>query len=161
MALSIILSLVACGGEEITLESRTVNGLTFDVPSDIGEFSENAQIQTAANKDNTAVITISERIDAEGVTADLWDEEVYAATMIGGLEGAQLLEFSNSETVAGADTVYAHYTAKNSNGAEVEGYNYMFFFDDGTYQSLAFNFTKGSDTYLQKNLTTVINSIKE
>lgn len=160
MTLTVALNLVACGGEEITLESRTIYNLTMDIPSDIGEFSEtSSQIQMASNKDNTAVITISDRADAEGITADLFDEEIYSANMLAG-ENFQLLEFSNSEKVAGATAVYAHYSGENSGGVEAEGYNYMLFFDDGTYQSIAFTFTEGADSFLKENLTTVVNSIK-
>lgn len=161
MALTLSLSLTACGGEEITLQDQTVYDLTLAVPSDFSEFSEVAdQIKMAKNEDSTATITISEKVDAQGITADLWDEETFTANVLAGFNDLQVLEFSNSETVAGASAVLAHYTGKNSGDVEVEGYNYFLYYDDGTYQSIAFSFTKDGDSSLEENLTAIINSMK-
>ena len=161
MTLAISLNLIACAGEEITLQSQTVYNLTLDVPSDFSEFTEVAeQVKMASNEEKTAVITISERIDAGGITADLWDEETFAANMLAGLGDLQVLKFSNTETVAGTTAVYSHYTGKNSSDTEAEGHNYLLYFDDGTFQSIAFNFTKGAESSLKQNLTAVIDSIK-
>lgn len=161
MVLALTLSMVACGGEEITLQSQTVNNLTLDIPSDFGEFSEVAeQIKMAINEDNTATITVSDRVDAEGVTADLWDEEIFIENVLTGFGDLEVLEFSNSETAAGTTAVFAHYTGKNSSDVETEGYNFFLYFDDGTYQSIAFSFTKDSDSSLKQNLTAIIGSMK-
>ncbi len=161
MALILSLSLVACGGEEITLQSQTVNDLTLDVPSDFGEFSEAAaQIKMAKNEDNTATITVSERVAAEGVTADLWDKETFIANVLTNFGDLEVLEFSNAETAAGTTAVFAHYTGKNSSDVGVEGYNYFLYFNDDTYQSVAFSFTKDRDSSLKQNLTAIIDSMK-
>ncbi len=161
MVLTIFLSFTACGGEEITLQSQTVYDLTLDVPSDFGEFSEVAeQIKMAKNEDNTATITVSERVDAQGVTADLWDQETFIANVLSGFGDLEVLEFSNTEAVAGTTAVFSHYIAKNSGDVEVEGYNYFLYHTNGTYQSVAFSFTKGNDTSLKQNLTAIIESMK-
>ncbi len=161
IVLAISLSLTACGGEEVTLQSQTVNNLTLDVPSDIGEFTDvSDNVKMAYNDDSTAGITISGRVDAQGITADMWDEETYTTTVLSEFGDLQVLEFSTSETVAGSSAVYAHYTGKNSGDVEIDCYNYMLFFDDGTFQSVAFNFTKDADSYLKKNLSQVIESMR-
>lgn len=160
-ALILSFSLVACAEEEITLQSQTISGLTLDVPSDFGEFSEVAdQIKMATNEDSTATITISERVDAQGVTADLWDQETFIASTLSGFGDSQVLEFSNTKTVAGFPAVFAHYTAKNANDAVVEGYMYFIYFDDGTYQSIAFSFNKDGDSSLKQNINAIMNSLK-
>ncbi|NLY43390.1 MAG: hypothetical protein GX066_05375 [Clostridiaceae bacterium] len=161
MVFILSLSLVACGGEEITLQSQTVNGLTFDVPSDFGEFEDfQSQFKVAKNADSTASIAVSGRIDAEGITADSWDEELYSAIVLGSFAESQLLEFSNTDTVAGAPAIFAHYTGKNAKDIEVEGYNYYVYYDDGTYQSIAFTFFKDGNSSLEQNITAILNSIK-
>lgn len=161
MALIVCISLVACGGEEVTLQSQTVNKLTLDIPSDFGEFSDVAeQIKMATNEDSTATITISERVDAQGVTADLWDEETFIANVLTGFGDLQVLEFNNTMTAAGTSAVYAHYTGKNSSDVEMEGYSYFLYFDDGTHQSIVFSHIKGEDSSLKQNLTAIIDSMK-
>ena len=161
MALIFSLSLVACGGEEITLQSQTVNNLTLDIPSDFGEFSDVAeQIKMAINEDSTATITLSERVDAQGVTADLWDEETFVENVLTGFGDLQVLEFNNTVTAAGTTAVYAHYTGKNSSDVETEGHNYFLYFDDGTYQSIAFSYITDKDSSLKQNLTAIVDSMK-
>ncbi len=161
ITLIISLSLTACGSNEVTLQSKTVYGLTLDVPTDLDEFSNvSDRVKAAYNSDNTAGITISDRVDGGGITADFWDEETYIENILAEFDGLQVLEFSNSETVAGTKAVYAHYEGNNSNDVEVEAYNYMLFYDDGTFQSVAFNFIKGEDSFLKKNISKVIESIR-
>lgn len=161
MALILSMSLVACGGEEITLQSQTVNGLTFDVPSDFGEFSElDNQVNIAVNEDSTASITLSERVDAQGITADLWDEETFITTALSGFGDAQVLEFSNTASAAGSPAVFSHYTAKNSNDAPVEGYMYFIYYNDGTFQSIAFSFNKDGNSSLKQNINAIMDSLK-
>ncbi len=161
MAITLSLSLAACG-EDITLQRQTVNDITLDIPSDFGEFNEVAeQIYMAKNEDSTATITISERVDAQGITPDLWDEEAFVANVMVGFNEPQVLEFSNTETALGTAAVYARYTGRNSSDVEVEGYSYILYFDDGTYQSVAFSFTKDKDSALKQNLTSIIDSMKK
>lgn len=155
------LSLVACGGEEITLQSQTVNGLTLEVPSDFGSFEDvEKQIKMAKNADSTSTITISERVDAQGLTVDSWDEKTFAENVLTGLGDLKILEFSNTKTIAGVPAVFAHYYVKNKSNVEVEGYNYFLYHNNGTYQSIAFSFTKGADSSLTKNLNKIIDSMK-
>ncbi len=161
MALILSLSFIACGGEEVTLQSQTVNELTLDVPSDFGEFSEIAeQIKLAANEDSTATITVSERVDAQGVTIDLWDEETFIASALNGFGDLQVLEFSNTASAAGSPAVFAHYTGKNSGDVPVEGYMYFIYYDDGTFQSIAFSFNKDGDTSLKQNINAIMDSMR-
>jgi hypothetical protein len=161
MALILSLSLAACGGEEITLQSQTVNDLTFDIPSDFGEFSDlDDQIKVAVNEDGTASITLSKREDAQGTTADLWDEETFISAALSGLGDPQVLEFNNTATAVGSPAVFAHYTATNSNDVSVEGYMYFIYYNDGTYQSIAFSFNKDSDSSLKQNIDAIFVSLK-
>lgn len=161
MVLILSLSLTACGEEEAKLESQTVNGLTFDVPDDFGAFEDSdGNIKIAKNEDSTGVITLSERQDAEGTAASDWDEATFTEYILSSFEDLKVIEFSNSKSIAGAKAVYAHYSGKNSSDVEVEGYNYLIYFEDGTFQSIAFSLTKDADTSLSKNLTKIIDSIK-
>jgi hypothetical protein len=161
MALILSLSLVACGGEKITLKSQTINGLTLNVPSDFGAFQDVAeQIKMAKNADSTATITISERVDAQKLTADFWDEKTFAENVLTGLGDLKILEFSNSKKIVGVPAVFAHYSGKNTEDVKTEGYIYLLYHNDGTYQSIVFSFTKDSDSSLTQNLTTIIDSMK-
>lgn len=161
ISLILCLSLAACGEEEITLQNKIVNGITLNVPSDFGKFEDyDEQIKLAKNEDNTSSISISERVDAHGIIADSWDEQAFLENILSGFGDAKILEFSNAKTVAGVPTVFAHYVGKNSSDVEVEGYSYFLYHDDGTYQPIAFSFTKGADTSLTKNLTAIVDSIK-
>jgi hypothetical protein len=161
MALILSVSLIACGGEEITLQSQTVNGLTFDVPSDFGEFNDIAdQIKMAVNEDSTATITLSERVDAQGITADLWDKETFIEAALSGMGDVQVLEFSNTASAVGSPAVFSHYTAINASDAPVEGYMYFIYYNDGTYQSIAFSFNKDGNSSLKQNINAIMDSLK-
>lgn len=155
------LSFAACGKEKITLQSQTVNGLTLDVPSDFGAFEEvEEKIKMSKNADSTSVITISERVDAQGLTADSWDKETFTQSVLRSFGDLQVLEFSNAKTIAGVPAVFAHYSGKNTSNVDVEGYTYFLYHDDDTYQSIAFNFTKGVDSSLTQNLSAIMDSMK-
>lgn len=76
MIFAMAVSLTACG-EEITLESRSANGVTLNVPSDFNAFADNNGMQMATDEDSTATIRISAKGDAQGVTASDYAQESY------------------------------------------------------------------------------------
>lgn len=159
MVLILSLSLVACG-EEITLVSTTVNDLTFDVPSDFGEFADSQGVMVAKNDDSTATIAVSGRMDAEGVTTDLWDEQTYIENVLAGFAELEVLEFNNAQTIAGTTAVFAHFTAKNNSNIAIEAYSYLIYFDDGNYQTISFNTNVEKDTSLKQNMDAIVSSVK-
>lgn len=161
IVLILSIGITACAKENVTLQSTTVNGLTLDVPSDFGAFEDmEGQIKMSKNENNTSSIAISERIDAQGLKADSWDQQIFVENVISFFKDLQILEFSNAKTIVGVPAVFAHYSGKNASNVEVEGYTYLLYHDDGTFQSIAFSFTKGADTSLTQNITTIIDSMK-
>lgn len=161
MVFILSIGIMACAEEKVTLQSTTVNGLTLDVPSDFGAFEDvEGQIKMSKNENSTSVIAISERVDAQGLTADSLDQQTFVENVLSSFEDLQVLEFSNAKTIAGVPSVFAHYSGKNTSNVEVEGYTYLLYHDDSTFQSIAFNFTKGADSSLTQNITTIIDSMK-
>lgn len=65
LAVAMMIGLTGCG-EETTLKSQTINGITLDVPSDFGAFTEKSGLMLATNEDSTASIAVTPSKDAGG-----------------------------------------------------------------------------------------------
>lgn len=164
MVMALVLGITACNEEEtVTLINKNVKGLTFDDPSDFGDFAEKDGSMLSTNKDSTASIQASEVMDTEGFTINDWTVEDYKEALAS-YSNVQILEFKTDVTVSSNPTLYARYTAKNSNGAEIEAYNYIIFylFDNGNdkYQGVTFVFSKNDASSLKSNIDAVRNSLK-
>lgn len=160
LAAGILAGLSACS-EPVTLASTTVDGISFDMPSDFGEFAAQSDVvKMAANSDSTATITVSAVADAQGITADLWDQASYQENVLAKFTDVNFVSFSNTEKLSDVSAVSVHYTAKNSNGISVESYSYLLYFDDGTFQSITFNYNAEKETSLKTNITAILASIK-
>ncbi|HOB19276.1 MAG TPA: hypothetical protein PK830_05180 [Candidatus Atribacteria bacterium] len=164
MALVLIFSLAGCGKEKVTLSTRTVYGLKFEVPDDFGEFEPNQDgIMLAADEDSTASITVSDITVASGHRAGSWTQESYQEAILQGLTDIKLIEFDNNVKISYLTAVYAHFTAKNSKGADVEVYNYLIYWpeEDGQafYQGISFNMNKNADTSLKDNIEVILESL--
>ncbi len=159
MAAALILGLTACSEEEITLVSKTVNGITLNVPSDLGEFTDNQGIQMAQDENAKASIGISFVGDSMGTSPSSWDEESYAAATLPNYTDVTFAEFDNQATVAGMPAVYAHYTTKSSSGTMVEAYSLLIYYEEGQFQSINIVFVQDEDTSVKSNIDAILNSI--
>ncbi len=159
LGVTMMVGLTGCG-EKITLTSQTINGITLDVPSDFGAFGEKSGLMLAANEDSTATIAITPVQDAGGGTADAFDQETYQSTQMSTFTDVEFVEFNNNTTLNGVPALYAHANGKNSSGVPLEVYNYILFYEDGTFQSIVFSFSADNDSSLEENIKTVIDSIK-
>ncbi len=159
LAAGILAGLSACS-EPVTLASKTVDGITLDVPSDFGEFTAQSDVvKIAANSDSTATISVSAVADGQGITADLWDQASFQEQLLSKFTDVNFVSFSNTEELSGVSAVTAHYTAKNSSGVSVESYSYLLYFEDGTVQSFSFNFNTEKETSLKTNIDAIIASL--
>lgn len=159
MVLAMVVSLTACG-EEITLESRTVNGVTLSVPGDFGEFAANGAVQMAADEDSTAGIAVSEKADAQGFTASDYDQDTYQQAYTTNYTDVTFETFDNSSELDGNSALYVKFNATTSNDVKLTIYSYIVFFEDGTCQSVALDYTVDADTSLETNIDSVLKSIK-
>lgn len=160
LTIAMVLGLSSCFGEKITLVNKTIHGVSLDIPSDFGEFTDKDNAKISVDEDSTASITVSPLVDAEGLTPEIWDENTYKTNVLKGFNDLQMINYSNTETVGGVKAVKAHYTAKNDNDIEIEAYSFLFFTDDGKFQSISFNYNETGDTSLKENIDAIINSIK-
>ena len=171
LALTMVVALGACGKtneepdvegpkvDEVALVSKTANGITIDVPSDFGEFTDYSGSMIAMSEDSSN-ITISARLDAQGGVPTAYDEEVYQQTQIPTFTEVQFVEFSNNVAVDGVPAVFAHFTATNSSSVKIEMYTFILFFEDGTYQTIATATGVGAQSSLALNIQAIVASIK-
>lgn len=168
MVLIMIFGLAGCGeesgGEKVTLSGKTVNGLSFDVPEDFGDFAETQDIMLATNAASTASIAVSGELDMMGRRPEDISQEYYTQTVIPTYTDVNFLEFKTDVTVSYSTAVYAHFTAKNASGLAVESYAYLVYLPvddgDGTMQSVMFSFTKDTDNSLKANIDAIKSSLK-
>lgn len=74
--------------------------------------------------------------------------------------GVEFIEFNNNTTLDGIKALYAHAKGNNSSGVSLEVYNYILFFEDGSFQSVVLSYATDSDSFLKENIKTVLGSIK-
>lgn len=164
MIFAMIFGLSGCGEEQIMFANKTVNGLSFDVPKDFGEFKEKQGIMVASNEESTASIAVSGTGDATGYAVEDWTQDSYKQATLPSYDDVKFIEFNKEATVSGFPAVYAHFTATNPNGAEVEAYNYIIYLpeEDGVpvFQSITFSYNKSAGTSLQESIDEVKSSLK-
>jgi len=164
VALTLTFGLTGCGEDKVNFTNKTVHGLSFDVPDDFCEFAEKQGVMVSSNEESTASIVVSPVGDAYGYAAADWTEESYTEATVPNHTDVSFIEFNTDATVSSLTAVYAHFTAKNSNGIELETYNYLIYFpvDDGDpmFQSIAFAMGKDADTSLKVNIDAVLSSLK-
>lgn len=159
LAFALLAGITACG-EEVTLSSQQVNGVTIDVPSDFGEFQDNGQMKMAKNRDSSANITVSEKIPAQGATPADFDEETYKAQQFSTFTDVSVEKYDNNATCDGNTALYAHVTGTSENKVKLDLYNYIVFFEDDTYQSILLSYSSEADTSLKDNVDIILKSIK-
>ena len=164
MAASMAFGLVGCGEEEITVSNKTANGISFDVPSDFGEFTEKQEGVMVASNSNNASIAVSPLVDATDLPIEFWNEETYIEAALAPYPDVNLIELDTNASISGLPAVRAHYSVTHSNGGELEGYNYILYLQDEEgntyYQSITFSFNKNVDSYLKNNIESILSSIK-
>lgn len=166
LALVVALGLTACGGgdepevkKEVALKTQTINEMTLDVPEDFGEFADANGTMLATDPSKMSSIVISAVADGQGTTPEQFTEEAFKAGNLTTFTDVEMLEYSNDTEFAGVPVVIAHFNAKNSKGAAIEMYNYVFFFEGGALQTVAFSFSRDADSSLKTNIDQVLESI--
>lgn len=164
MALTMVFGLTGCVEEEITLTNKTIYGLSFDVPDDFGDFEEKQGVMIASNAESTASIAVSGVGDAQGYALEDWTKESYTQATLPNYTDVNFIEFKTNATISGSTALYAHFTAKNSSGVELETYNYLIYLpvEDGNpmFQSITFSMGKDADTSLEATIDAVKSSLK-
>lgn len=158
MVLVMAVSLTACG--EVTLESRTVNGVTLSVPDDFGEFKASGGVQMATDEDATAAVAVSEKADAQGFKAADYDQDTYQQAYMSAYKDVTFEKFDNNAQFDGKSALDVKFKATTEKGVKVTVYNYIVFFEDGTCQSVSLNYSDGSDSSMETSIDNVIKSIK-
>ena len=168
MVLTVLLGLTGCGeekaGEKVTLSSKTVNGLSFDVPDDFKDFTETQSVMLSTNEKSTASIVVSGELDLMGIRPEDVSKEYYTQTIIPNYTDVNFIEFKTDVVVSHTTAVYAHFTTKKADGLEVEAHAYLIYLPvddgDGKMQSVMFSFTKDTESSLEANIDTVKSSLK-
>lgn len=156
-----VFAVAGCGSSEesIKLETQTVNGVKIAVPTDMPSFKKNDDgDKESQDKDNTASITVSNVEDAGGDTPSDIDES-FIDDMGKDLKNFKILEFDTDKKINDVDTVYAKVSGKNDNKANIVMDIYLFFYADGTAQSVMIVYSKGNNTSLEKNIKKINKSI--
>lgn len=159
MIFAMAVSLTACG-EEVTLESRSVSGITLNVPSDFNAFTDNGEMQIATNEDSTATIVISAKGDAQGIKASDYDQDSYQQAYLGTYSDVSFEKFNNSAELDGKSALFAQFKGTTEKDVKAVSYNYIIFFEDGTCQSIFLSFSDDADTSLKTNIDSITKSIK-
>ncbi len=160
LALGSILALTACGAE-ITLVPTTTNGISIDMPSDFGAFAEKDGAMIAANKDETASVSVSVAADAgETKPADI-DQEMYQQLSYPGTSDVEFVAYDNASTCNGIPAIYANCKLKNANGVSVMAYSYLLFHEDGTIQGVSINYNTDVESSVTNNVDAIRKSIKK
>lgn len=160
LALGMTLSLVACGGEKITLASQTAGGVTIDVPSNYGDFADDSGMALATDEDSQANIAIGVATDAQGFTPADFDEATFAALNFPENPDIAFETFNNAAEVNGVPAVYSKCTLTNEANAEVTIHTYVMFWEDGTLQKVEVTYATGKDTSTETNIDAILKSIQ-
>ena len=156
---AMVVSLTACG-EDVTLESRSVNGITLSVPSDFNAFADNNGMQMATDENSTATIVISAKGDAQGIKASDYNQDSYQQAYLGSYSDVSIEKFDNNAELDGNTTLLAQIKGTNDAGIKVVVYNYITFFEDGTCQSISLSFSADNDSSLKTNIDNITKSVK-
>lgn len=140
MALGVILALIACGGEPVTLAARATNGISIDVPSDFGEFADKDGAMVAVSKEETATISVSAVGDGGGLKPSDIDQDTYQQQAYPVNSDVEFVDYDNAASCNGISAISAICKIKNSNGAAVTAYSYLLFYEDGTIQGVSINY---------------------
>ncbi len=160
LAACMMVCFTACGDEEVALASRTVKGVTLDVPEDFGKFEKNKDIDNgvvAKDENALANIVVTSPVDAQGATATDLKKKDFKETF--GFTDDQILEFDNKAKVGDLPAVYSHTVNENKKGVTTEQHLYYIFLADGTYQNVVLSYSKDEESSLSKNIDAVRNSI--
>ena len=160
LTLGILLALTACGGEAITLATKTSNGISMSVPSDFAEFEEKNGAMIATNKDATATISISAAADGGGLTPADIDQATYQQQAYPGNNDVEFSAYDNAASCNGIPAIAAVSKLKNSNGVSVTAYSYLLFHEDGTIQGVSINYNTDVSSSVKDNIDAMTKSIK-
>jgi hypothetical protein len=172
MALAMMLSLAACGGEdsepapsgpdasEVTLINKVANYTALLVPSDFGEFSDLDGYAVAEGPDASIVVTPT-------FPSDTWIEDVTEDYMLESLgdtySNIEVLAFDNPAYIGGVDSLSFLCTGDSkSSGKNVTTCQVILYFAiDGQNceQHVAFTYTTGANSSLEANLADILPSI--
>lgn len=160
MVFVMVVSLTACG-EEVTLESRTVNGVTLNVPSDLSAFADVEGDQRAQDENSLASITVSQKNDdAQGITAADYDQDTFQQSYMGSYTDVSFEKFDNGAQIDGKTALYTVVKATNPRNVKIVLHMYMVFFDDGKVQNIVIFYSDENDNSVKTNIDNIIKSIK-
>lgn len=146
--------------EEVTITTRTANGITIDVPSDFGEFKNTNNVMIVTDENSYASIGITVAADSQNTSVTDWTKENYQENALKSLTEVIIIEFDNTAKIGETPTLFIHYTAKNTKEVSVDGYNYLIYLPDGKFQSVTISFDTNSNNKLKDNPATIKTSIK-
>lgn len=159
LAVMMTLSLTACGGDPVTLSTKSVNGVSIDVPSDFGGFTDQGSGMLATNEDTSATIIVGIPVDSGGFgPADL-DQDSYRQQIFGETD-VKFITFDNAADCNGIPAVFANCELTNSNGVDLTVNTWVLFHEDGTTQTVSLTYTTGADTSLEENIDAIVSSVK-
>lgn len=159
LTLTMVLGLAACGAP-VTLASKTTNGITMDVPSDLSEFADQNGSQLAADKNKTGVVIISPVAASQGLQAEGLDEAAFQAQMMPGVENVEFLKYDNAYDCDGVPAVFASCKYANTSGVTVVNNVLILFFEDDTIQTIVVTYSDGSDSSVKTNIDAILGSVK-
>jgi len=169
MAMVMILSLAACGGdqnstsgESIELVEVTANGVSVKLPDDFkyAKTDENNGSMLYANEENTAVVTVGALVEDSVTSADITDDVLLASFAAGGisdatLESSRTVEHDNGTSVVG----FGKGTLRD--GKAMNSVIQFFLHADGSgYQAISYLFVVDAETSLEDMIEQVLPSVK-
>lgn len=160
LAAAMALSLVACGSDPVTLAPKTINGLSIDIPSDFGAFTEQTSGAIATNEDTTGNISVSVAEDAGGLTPADLDQDTYQQMALADATDVQFETYDNAADCNGIPAIFVKCTMKNANDVAVTMYAYILFHEDGTLQSVHIAYNSDTDNSVKANIDAITKSIK-
>lgn len=159
LSLTMMFGLAGCGGE-VTLAAKTIEGISIDMPSDFGEFTDQSGMQLAANEDQTATITVSATADGQGIKPTDFSQEDYRQQIFPGKNNVEFVKFDNASDCNGIPAIFSECKMKNSSDVSVTTNTYILFHEDGKIQTVNIAYNTEEDSSAKANIDAILKSIK-
>lgn len=161
LAATLALGLAACGDDPVTMSTRTANGISIDLPSDIGEFKDQNGVKLATSEDSTSVVTVTAVSDAGGTLPGDIDQDSYVQSVFPENNSVEVVKYDNAANCNGVPAIFAVCNVTNDSGNKVVTQAYMLFYNDGTLQGVSISYSAVDETSTKANMDAILASIKK
>ena len=161
IASMMLLGLAGCSDDvsDVTLQTKTVNGVSLSVPSDFGEFTSSEGYMVASGPN--ASLTISPATADDSTPAD-WTEQTIREALQSEYSSMTFKSVTKGKAPNGEQAVYASFTAKSSDTTDSTVYEVrlvMLFTDKGQLYINFIMFTEGDNSSTAKFADDIMKSM--